>query len=161
MHWFRDIYWIVASLVGTTLMKKMDYHFLSFQEFLIISQLGVGLADCLLPTRWDSVFWLAPSEVFRKQSRLVHMCPVVSKKKKVLFACIVVHTSASYSLSWSLFHQNLEALAGQLWWRCTIFHHLLFWAPWPIVDLCVNSYLQENFLWEIHSTCLKSEAPPV
>lgn len=90
MHWFRDIYWIVASLVGTTLMKKMDYHFLSFQEFLIISQLGVGLADCLLPTRWDSVFWLAPSEVFRKQSRLVHMCPVVSKKKKsavCLYSC--------------------------------------------------------------------------
>lgn len=109
MHWCRDIYWIVASFLGTTLLKKMDCRVLSFQEFLIISQLGVGLSDCLLPTRWDSVFWLAPSEVFQKQSMLDHMCPVVWKKK-VLFHCIVVYTSGSYSLSWSLFHQNLEAL---------------------------------------------------
>lgn len=100
MHWFRDINWIVTSLLGTTLVKNMDYHFLSFQEFLIISQLGVRLADCLLPTCWDSVFWLAPLEVFQKQSMLVHMCPIVSKKSAVcLYSCLYFCILQSFLIS--------------------------------------------------------------
>lgn len=96
----RDIYCTVDSLIGTTLLKKIGCRFLSFQEFLIISQLGVGLADRLLPTSWDSVFWLAPSEVFWKQSVLDHMYPIVSKKGAVsLYSCLYFWILQSFLIS--------------------------------------------------------------